>query len=74
MDETCIVRLWRTTKHVSVSRKFGEFRPAYGGVKVQESRMRENFMYGLTRRQEKRSDGRLERDTRPKGEKHFAFT
>ncbi|MCL5020550.1 MAG: hypothetical protein M1339_02570, partial [Bacteroidetes bacterium] len=42
-----------------------------GGVKVQESRMRENFMYGLRRGQGKRSDGRLERDTLLKEEKHL---
>ena len=63
MDETCIIQRW-ISKRVYLFRMFGESRPTYGGVKVQESRMRENFMYGLTRGQRKRSDGQLERDTR----------
>ncbi len=70
MDETCIIQKW-ISKRVYLYRMFGEFRPTYGEVKVQESRMRENFMYGLTRGQGKRSDGRLERDTLLKEEKHF---
>ncbi len=71
MDETCIIRQRWINKHAHFVRNFGEFRPTYGGVKVQESRMRENFMYGLKRGQGKRSDGRLERDTRSKEEKHL---
>ena len=70
MDETCIIQKW-ISKRVYLFRMFGESRPTYGGVKVQESRMRENFMYGLRRGQGKRSDGRLERDTRLKEEKHL---
>ena len=37
---------------------------------IQESRMRENLTYGLTRGQEKHVDDTLERDTHPKGEKN----
>ena len=70
MDETCIIQKW-ISKREYLFRMFGEFRPTYGGVKVQESRMRENFMYGLKRGQGKRSDGRLERDTLLKEEKHL---
>lgn len=41
---------------------------------IQESRMRENLTYGLTRVQEKHVDDTLERDTRPKGEKQSGLT
>jgi len=36
--------------------------------------MRENLTYGLTRVPERQGDGPLERETRPKGEKHFGLT
>ena len=72
MDETCIIQRW-INKRVYLFRKFGEFRPTSGGVKVQESRMRvedsdrvsglwrENLSAfgGLRRGQGKQSDVRL---------------
>jgi hypothetical protein len=36
--------------------------------------MRENLTYGLMRVPERQGDGLLERETRPKGEKHFGLT
>ena len=44
----CIIHRRWISKLVHFVRNFGESRPAYDGVKVQESRMRENIMYGLT--------------------------
>jgi len=41
---------------------------------IQESRVRENLTYGLTRVQEKHVDDTLERGTRPKGEKRSGLT
>jgi hypothetical protein len=36
--------------------------------------MRENLTYGLMRVPEKQDDGPIERETHPKGEKHFGLT
>ena len=44
------------------------------GSDIQESRMRENLTYGLTRGHWNQSDGPLERDTLPKGEKRLGLT
>ena len=41
---------------------------------IQESRMKENFTYGLMRVQGKQVDATLERDTLPKGKKQTVLT